>query len=327
MELPITLKAAIEERCAACRLPELISAAQGISERYRKESGRGKALLTREAEALSYAAVRMPATYGAVSAALTSTLACFEGEIYTVLDAGAGTGAATWAASALLKEAAAFTCLEREPVMMTLGSSLMQGDERLTKAAWVRHDLAGAPVGQKADLVIASYVLNELDEATRARVVQNLWACAEQLLVIVEPGTPVGFGQLRQARHTLISLGGQVIAPCVHNGACPLPEDDWCQFTCRVARSRLHKQLKGGDVPYEDEKYSFLAVAKQPGHPAQNRILRHPRKEAGRIRLRLCTPDGIEDRTVTKREGEAFKQARKAGSGDAFPPQFPVGED
>lgn len=318
MDLPLALKTAIEEKCAACRHADLLAAAQGISERYRKESGHGKALLTREVEALAYAAVRMPATFAAVSAALEHTFACFEGQIASVLDVGAGTGTATWAAGMLLEDAA-FTCLEREPVMISLGSSLMQGDERLSKAAWVRHDLAAAPVTHRADMVIASYALNELDEPTRARVLQNLWGCAEKLLVIVEPGTPVGFAQLRQARTTLIDLGGQVIAPCVHQGECPLPADDWCQFTSRVARSRLHKQLKGGDAPYEDEKFSFLAVAKGEGKPAKNRLLRHPQKAAGRITLRLCTPNGLAEQTITKKNGEIFKLARKANSGDAFP--------
>lgn len=318
MDLPITLKAAIEERCAACRHAELIAAAQSISERYRKESGHGKALLTREVEALSYAAVRMPATFAAVSAALAYTFECFDEPITSVLDVGAGTGAATWAVSMLLEDAS-FTCLERENVMISLGSDLMQGDERLSQVQWIRHDLAVSPVTQKAELVIASYALNELDEQTRDRVLQNLWACAEKLLVIVEPGTPVGFAQLRQARTTLIGLGGHVIAPCVHHGDCPLPAEDWCQFTSRVARSRLHKQLKGGDVPYEDEKFSFLAVAKTPGKPAKTRILRHPQKETGRITLRLCTPKGIAEQTITKKDSELFKLARKANSGDAFP--------
>lgn len=318
MELPFALKTAIEEMCAAYPLPELVAAAQCISERYRKESGHGKRLLTKEVEALSYAAVRMPATFGAVSAALEYTLACFDGNVSTALDVGAGTGAATWALSAAL-EGASVTCMEREDAMISLGSSLMQQDEQLSQVRWIRHDLAAAPVTQEADLVIASYALNELDEQTRARVLENLWQCARKLLIIIEPGTPVGFGQLRQARRTLIGFGGHVVAPCVHQGDCPLPEDDWCQFTSRVPRSRLHKLLKGGDVPYEDEKFSFLAVAKAEGTPAPTRILRHPQKESGRITLRLCTREGVKDQVVTKKNGELFKRARKADSGDAFP--------
>ena len=319
MELPFALKAAIEEKCAAHPTADLIAAARNISERYRNESGRGKRLLTEDVEALSYAVVRMPATFGAVSTALRHTLDCFDAPIATVLDVGAGTGAATWAVHEALECPLDITCLEREEAMIRLGSGLMAEDEALSRARWVRHDLAAAPVSHKADLVIASYALNELSEDKRAEVLRNLWDCAEKLLLIIEPGTPMGFAQLRKARETLIALGGHVAAPCVHQEECPLPADDWCQFTARVARSRLHKLLKGGDVPYEDEKFSYLAVAKEPARPAECRILRHPQKESGRITLRLCTQEGIQDKVVTKKQGEFFKRARKADSGDAFP--------
>lgn len=319
MELPFALKAAIEENCAAYPTSDLIAAARNISERYRNESGHGKRLLTEDVEALSYAVVRMPATFGAVSTALSHTLECFGMPIATVLDVGAGTGAATWAVHEALNGEVSFTCLEREDAMIRLGSGLMAEEETLSKALWVRHDLSAAPVSQRADLVIASYALNELSEEKRAEVLRNLWDCAEKLLVIIEPGTPVGFAQLRKAREMLIALGGHVAAPCVHQGECPLPADDWCQFTARVSRSRLHKLLKGGDVPYEDEKFSYLAVAKASVHPAECRILRHPQKESGRITLRLCTPEGIQDKAITKKQGKLFKRARKADSGDAFP--------
>lgn len=319
MELPAALKAEIENKCSAYKQAALISAAQAISERYRKESGQGKRLLTRDIEAMSYAVVRMPATYGAVSSALAYTFACFDERVDSVLDVGAGTGAASWAVNELIGNPMSFTCLEREPAMITLGSGLMAADPQLSGAKWIRHDLAVTPVTQQADVVIASYALNELDEKKRGEVLQKLWACANKLLVIVEPGTPVGFGQLRQARNVLLGLGGHVIAPCAHSGECQLAEDDWCHFTCRVSRSRLHKLMKGGDAPYEDEKYAFLAMAKAPGQPVPSRILRHPLKEAGKITLKLCSEEGISEKAITKKHGDLFKKARKANSGDAFP--------
>lgn len=319
MELPAALKVEIETKCSAYKQASLISAAQAISERYRKESGRGKRLLTRDIEAMSYAVVRMPATYGAVSSALEYTFACFDEHVDSVLDVGAGTGAASWAVNELIDNPVTFTCLEREPAMIALGSSLMAADAQLRGAKWIRHDLATTTVTQHADIVIASYALNELDEKKRSEVLQNLWKCANKLLVIVEPGTPVGFAQLRQARNVLLGLDGHVIAPCAHGKECQLAEDDWCHFTCRVSRSRLHKLMKGGDAPYEDEKYAFLAMAKVPGRPVPSRILRHPLKEAGRITLKLCCEDGISEKAITKKHGDLFKKARKANSGDSFP--------
>lgn len=76
--------------------------------------------------------------------------------------------------------------------------------------------------------------------------------------------------------------------------------------------------LKDGDVPYEDEKFSFLAVSKMPTAHASKRILRHPIKEPGKITLQLCTQEGLKTQFVVKKDGAAFKKARKASCGDAF---------
>ena len=95
-----------------------------------------------------------------------------------------------------------------------------------------------------------------------------------------------------------------------------LPADDWCHFTARVARSKLHKQLKGGDAPYEDEKFCFLAVAREPCE-TKARILRHPKIESGLITLKLCTDNGICERKITRKD-PLFKAARKSDSGDSF---------
>ena len=318
MDLPISLKTEIEARCDRFGQSALVTAARELSRRYREESGRGKRLLTRDVEALAYAVVRMGATYGAVHTALEHTLAAFPEKIETALDVGAGTGAAGWALFDLTEEMPRLTCLEREKAMLELGSGLMAAESGLSSVRWVRQDMTAKAVTEKADLVMASYALNELDEKSRTAVLKNLWDRAEKLLLIIEPGTPEGFRQLRQARTLLTGMGAAVAAPCPHGEKCPLPAEDWCHFTCRISRSRLHKLMKGGDAPYEDEKFCYLALSRVPCAPAKARILRHPLKEAGHITLKLCTREGIAARSVTKKEGPLFKAARKADAGDSF---------
>ncbi len=49
--------------------------------------------------------------------------------------------------------------------------------------------------------MVASYVLAELrSPAERRRVVQSLWERTRGLLLLVEPGTPVGSANVREAR-------------------------------------------------------------------------------------------------------------------------------
>ena len=97
-----------------------------------------------------------------------------------------------------------------------------------------------------------------------------------------------------------------------------MAEGDWCHFAVRVQRTKLHKQLKGGDVPYEDEKYAYLALTRQP--PAAScaaRVLRHPLIAPGKITLTLCEGGEKKLRPVTKKD-PLWKRVRKIGAGDAI---------
>ena len=208
MEMPAGLKNEIERRAAQVGVKALSAAAEAMSQAYRAEHGTGKRLVQGETAVLAYGAVRMPATYGAVYKALRLSMACYDGEVRSVLDVGAGTGAACWAAQALLPTYAAYTCIEREPAMLALGKGLMAEQEELCDAEWILADMTAGLRGQKADLVMASYTLNELTEQARTDMVSKLWEGTEGMLLIIEPGTPVGFAQLRKAREMLIALGG-----------------------------------------------------------------------------------------------------------------------
>lgn len=125
-------------------------------------------------------------------------------------------------------------------------------------------------------MVTASYVLGELKEQDREAFIRKLWQAAKGSLLIIEPGTPAGFIRIKQVRELLVSFEGCIIAPCPHNKPCPLSQEDWCHFSQRVPRSRLHKQVKEGGLSYEDEKFSYIAVSRIKHEAASGRVLRHP---------------------------------------------------
>ncbi|MGN1423215.1 MAG: small ribosomal subunit Rsm22 family protein [Oscillospiraceae bacterium] len=314
MELPQEIRLKTEQLAAAENIKPLTDAAEKLSLRYREQSGGGKRLVSTRRDIIAYAAVRMPATFGAVSRALELALECFDDEITSVLDAGAGTGAAAIAA-ALLTECPDITCLEREQCMTDMGKALSEAAG--LGFSWINRDLSDG-ITERADLVTCAYCLNEMTPAQRTAAVKQLAEAARKMLVIIEPGTPAGFAQLKEARRQLIGMGMKIAAPCPNTGECPLPADDWCHFTARIQRSKLHKRLKGGDAPYEDEKFCFIAAVRQECSPCSARVLRHPRIESGRITLRLCTADGICDKIYTAKSS-LFKAARKSDSGDNFP--------
>jgi len=313
------LEQALTQLAAQHELTALTRDAKAISENYRMRTGAGKRLLTREGEAAAYAASRMPATFAAAQQALLWALDCAGVKIASLLDCGAGTGAVSWAADSLL-ELERVTCLEREAAMRTVGSALMRaGEGALAAAAWQEWDALSEGELPRADLVCEGYMLGELSESDRLPAAERLFAAADKMALFIEPGTPQGYANLAAVRKHLAGQGAHVAAPCpAGTQDCPMAGEDWCHFTVRVQRTKLHKQLKGGDAPYEDEKFCFLALTKEaPEAACGARVLRHPLIAPGRITLTLCESGAVQNRVVTKKD-PLWKQARKIHAGDSL---------
>jgi ribosomal protein RSM22 (predicted rRNA methylase) len=176
-----------------------------------------------------------------------------------------------------------------------------------------------APSTGARDLVTLAYVLDEFDDAQRAVLVQQLWSLTGDTLLIVEPGTPAGYKRILEARDALLRQGAQMIAPCPHASACPLIAPDWCHFSRRVARSRAHLAAKNAEVPWEDEKFSYLAVTRNSVTLPAARVIAPPRAGSGKVELKLCAGDGTAELVlVTKREGARYKQAKRLDWGEGW---------
>ncbi|MEU0780435.1 small ribosomal subunit Rsm22 family protein [Streptomyces sp. NPDC006173] len=279
-------------------------------------------ILRDRSDVAAYAAYRMPATFEAVSAALDAFADAVPGWAPgSHVDVGGGTGAATWAVNATWEGARPVTVLDWAEPALALGREIAAANPELSGAAWQRSRIGAALTIESTDLVTVSYVLGELTEDDRASVVDAA-ASAAQAVVIIEPGTPDGYIRVLAARDRLIGAGFHVAAPCPHSAACPIvPGEDWCHFSARVARSSLHRQVKGGSLPYEDEKFSYVAATRFPPDPAPARIVRRPQIRKGQVLLDLCEPDeSLRRETVTKRHGPLYKAARDTDWGAAWPP-------
>ena len=263
----------------------------------------------------AYLAYRAPATFAAAAAVFRQVaLQRPEWKPRSLLDAGAGPGVAAWAAIEQWPSLSELTLVEVEPAMIAAGREL------LPDASWVEGDVAGAR--GPAELVVSSYVLGEL----AAPPVAHLWAQAVDTIVVVEPGTPAGYRRVLDARASVIEAGGHTIAPCPHDLPCPLTPEDWCHFAIRLQRSKLHRQAKGVELGYEDEKFSYAALSREPVPPAAARIIRQPQLRSGHVNLVTCEPDGIHERTISRKQGALYKEARSAAWGDPLtvPPRTDV---
>ncbi len=267
----------------------------------------------------------MPATYAAIRTALDAARAAFPGFAPgSLLDVGAGPDTALWAAAGCWPSLTEARLIEASPVIRDWAIRLLEdtadesGDMPAT-IEWVLADIRSANLALSADLVTAAYLLDEIDPEQRGELVKRLWASTTGMLVIVEPGTPAGWARIVQARAALIAVGAHVLAPCPHQAACPLHAPDWCHFAVRVARSRLHRRAKGGEVPWEDEKFVYLAAARNAGNPTSARVIAPPRQASGQVTLKLCEQNGAAaEHRFSRRDGDRYKRARRIGWGDAF---------
>jgi ribosomal protein RSM22 (predicted rRNA methylase) len=292
-----------------------------LTERY-KSADFARPAVSSDAHRAAYLAVRFPATY-AVNENVFRELRRLapEVQITSLLDLGAGPGTSFFAAAETFPHLQDATLLESDQHWLDLAKKFSSASPHsiLRNAQWLRTDLRSGFTAKPHDLVVMSYVAGELPAADLETTLRQAWNSARQFLLIIEPGTPAGFKVINRARNFLISAGANLLAPCPHCHECPMAAaGDWCHFSQRVQRTAEHRQLKGGSLGYEDEKFSYLVASRLALTPAKSRIVRHPRKHAGFLHLNLCTPAGLETRTVTKSQKPVYKLARKAEWGGAW---------
>lgn len=292
-----------------------------ISDCYRS-GGRSGSAIASDDDVLAYLLARLPATYAAVSAALGEVRAHCEFAPKTLTDIGAGPGTASWAAVEAWPALERVAMVDSSPVFLDMARKLAarSPSKALADAETTLGDitrLSGVPSG---DLVIASYALAELPLAALDGVAAALWKGCGGLLVLVEPGTPAGYERILACRSALIAQGARIVAPCPHAAPCPIRAPDWCHFSQRLPRSRDHMLVKAAHVPFEDEKFSWLAVAREdvPAQSYEARVLAPPKKDKTGIAMKVCANGAISRRTIPKRDKAAFTQARDLRWGDSF---------
>ena len=315
-DLPAELKAAIDGKLRGFSRSDAAGRAASISKTYR--DGGGSAAIRSEADALAYALARMPATYAAVTASLNALV-----EIRpdfapaNLLDVGAGPGTATWAAAETFPSLQSFALLDANDALRTLALGLVTDSFRLRDVSYQRGEArAMLAKADTADLVVASYMIGEISDAERRALTELMWEKTRDTLLVVEPGTPAGYARIIALRAQLIALGAHVAAPCPHDGKCPLQTPDWCHFTQRLQRSRAHMQVKGAEVPFEDERFAYVALTRAAVAQRPARVLAQPIVSKIEVTAKLCTTDGLAFRKVPRRAKADYAGARRWRWGD-----------
>ena len=316
-DLPAALRAALEARLQGISRNEAAERAAAISRTYR--DGGNSGTIRNETDALAYALARMPATYAANIAGLNALAAIMPDFAPTsLLDVGAGPGTATWAATEAFPSLQSLALLDANAALRQLAVDLFNENRRQ-----VAYQMGGALAllakADAADFVVANYVIGEMNETDRVALAALLWEKTGDTLLVVEPGTPAGYARIMALRAQLVAVGAHIAAPCPHDGPCPLAAPDWCHFVQRLARSRAHKQMKGAEVPFEDEKFAYVALTRRPVGQRPSRVLAQPEVGKVEVSAKLCTPDGLETTHVPRRDKAAYASARRWRWGDTVP--------
>ncbi|KAK9067931.1 hypothetical protein SSX86_012042 [Deinandra increscens subsp. villosa] len=278
----------------------------GCSQRWKIKSNYGDiGLKYRDDQTIAYVASRMPAVFSACHRVLTEVkrrLPNFEPT--RVLDFGAGTGSAFWALREVWPNVTkSVNLIEPSQSMQRAGLSLIKDLKNLPdiqsygSIQSLSQNLKNRKDGKKNrkhNLVIASYVLGEIPSfKDRITIVRQLWDLTEDVLVLMEPGTPHGSDIISQARSHILWMekrrsrklakssnqgskdimtekcGAHIVAPCPHDGVCPLDNSGkYCHFVQRLQRTTsqlAYKQSNG--IPlrgFEDEKFSYVVFRRGP---------------------------------------------------------------
>lgn len=169
--------------------------------------------------------------------------------------------------------------------------------------------------GGKFEIIVCANLLNEMpDIETRAKLVQTLLLqhlAPDGALIIIEPALREITRDLMNLRDQLLkatpeSARPNVIAPCLHQLACPMLQHntrDWCHAYLAWERPRFIAEVDHLIGNRKDFlKFSYLILEqmskaapaeknpKKKSTPAQYRVVSAPLRTNGKLELLLC-PD------------------------------------
>lgn len=237
-------------------------------------------------QAIAYAQGRMPATYSVIRYVLEKFLAnvgC--DETFNVLDVGAGVGTLEIALNDIGVKYV-YEAVERSAAMREVFKRLHNDDVKIYFEDFQRFDTE-----KRYPVVFASYFINELKNKKQA--LRKIFKLSEEYVFIIEPGTPDGYFNILEAKKIANELNWYPLMPCAQMG-CDLKKGDWCHFSVRLPRTKLHTQLKKAKLSYEDEKFCYVIFSKRRSDFVDNStIIKNPIKRSGHTIFDICSKDGV----------------------------------
>lgn len=309
---------------------------QALSDRFTKERAGATGLYGDDPAArIAYGLFFFPQTFVRTRLVLEE---CWRpapgGDLIEILDLGAGTGAAGFAALHMLGDRSAHLCAVDRSAS-ALGD--LRNAAALNQSLWPRAtvetrvgDLAESTTG--ADLILCSFALNEwaeqhpdADPAAWLRTQINRLKPGG-LLVLIEPALKTCAERIEALRDRVAAEGwGRIVGPCLHHGPCPLRAEGryWCHEVRRWTPPPLAEKINRTlfrDLP--NLKFSFLSLsttarteaAPDPVDATRARLVAPMTEQRGKFVTRGCAADGaLHDYEILTRHLAADQRIAVAG--------------
>lgn len=282
----------------------------------------------------AYMAMRMPSTVAVLkhllhTQELQSVLEIAHNKKgLNVFDFGCGPLSFFWAlvCAGSMEKIGKLYCYDVHRQMQELGVSFAKANSYFYRTELLS-DFCQLPQMQM-DLLVAAYSFTELCQDKVYDTLDALLKLSPRAILLVEPGTKAGFSRLVELRKRLQSKDYCSLAPCSHDGQCPLSnsEKKWCHFSLRRPRLQFAKRVKSASCPYEDEKFSYVFMLHKetflPVLRAKARIIDHPKYHRGHLSLSLCESGngfGIhKQEVVSRKDKDLYRKAKKASWGERW---------
>ncbi|MCX6049536.1 MAG: methyltransferase domain-containing protein [Chloroflexi bacterium] len=271
-----------------------------------------------ELDALAYLGLRASATYAQIFGAVAAVAEIMPSwQPQTLLDLGSGPGTGVWALSSLLPSLAEATCIDQNAHLLALGQKIISDAQLPVIVTWQQGDVI-QPIERdetQYDLIVVANVLNELNAEQREKLLETAFKRCRQLMIVVEPGTPIG-SAIAQAAAAQLAPAGRLIAPYIDNN---FVEEYFLHFPQRFTRPEFARRIRQEmrDSPlmasdWEEAKYSYVAVGKIPPEETPwGRCIGPIRLMNGYLELPMLLKDQVVQLKVMKRHKQQYAFAKK----------------
>ncbi|TFK56512.1 Rsm22-domain-containing protein [Heliocybe sulcata] len=259
----------------------------------------------------AFASIALPAHYSVIYSVFDHVKRRLgpDWKVGRVIDWGAGTGSGLWAAAhsfqsademidsqLALSSVVNYIGIEKREGLLSMGKRLLQSiNLGNMNVSWQRSLHEGDSV-ERADggdvVALSAFQLSSLPTTfARKDLVKEIWESGANMIVLIDHNTTEGFENIAAARQKLLAFGrkelknptfdslpaelkgAHVVAPCPHDGVCPLHHPGStrlvCGFSQRMQRPEFVRKTKHSGVGHEDIGYSYVVIRRgqRPGVP------------------------------------------------------------